>query len=701
MRRRIAGLLTLALLAALALPAAAAGEQPSAWAQEAVSFAVANGILTEGDVRPREPATRAELAGMLVRLLHVQEQADLHTYTDMQPEDPCYADMARAVAAGLFQGDGALLRPAQTLTREEAIVVLARCFGVPDGDPAALTSFSDYAQVSDWALGPVAGMVAEGYLKGAENCLHPQEPVTRQEAIQLICNASGTVVRDGEVPEQGNVTLLAGREIPEGLTIDGDLLLGCDFEEPLVLRGLRVTGRIVLHGGTLQLTGGSRAEEIVCAGGSLELETDGKTPVRVTAGRAELSGGGTVTAAAAVTLHSGQYPSLTVDGGTVLVEADASVGAAVLAGKGSRLTGTGMVSSALVTQRDCVVEAPVGSLQEAVDAGISGVQISAVLPANDATPSSPEIRTTVRFDHVETVNCSGAEDGVRYCTLSWYVDGVLEEKRLRVPLSDGATASFTTAADYSGRVRPERTVLLRLTYGDESVEFSQTVDQHMEQLPTGVQTLEVEATVLRNTSMYSYLDLSGWICNVPAGTKAVYINYYGTSSGKIRLEDGRTGWVRWSDLQISSQADVQAVDYSQVQKENFVNIIGYQSKTEYLVWISLLTQKVNVFEGEAEDWNLIRTFPCCTGKNSTPTISGVFQYQYRQNYWDFGYYYVNRPMIFNGGHAFHTRTYVKSTGAILDPTIGRPASNGCVRMYDEDVNWLWDHMPFGTTVVVF
>ena len=52
MRRRIAGLLTLALLAALALPAAAAGEQPSAWAQEAVSFAVANGILTEGDVRP-------------------------------------------------------------------------------------------------------------------------------------------------------------------------------------------------------------------------------------------------------------------------------------------------------------------------------------------------------------------------------------------------------------------------------------------------------------------------------------------------------------------------------------------------------------------------------------------------------------------------------------------------------------------------
>ena len=58
-------------------------------------------------------------------------------------------------------------------------------------------------------------------------------------------------------------------------------------------------------------------------------------------------------------------------------------------------------------------------------------------------------------------------------------------------------------------------------------------------------------------------------------------------------------------------------------------------------------------------------------------------------------------MRFNGGHAFHTRTYIKGTSYLLDPTIGHPASQGCVRMYDADVNWLWDNMPFGTTVVVY
>ena len=57
-------------------------------------------------------------------------------------------------------------------------------------------------------------------------------------------------------------------------------------------------------------------------------------------------------------------------------------------------------------------------------------------------------------------------------------------------------------------------------------------------------------------------------------------------------------------------------------------------------------------------------------------------------------------MIFNGEHAFHTRTY-RTTGGLLDPTIGKPVSNGCVRLYDEAVDWLWNNLPYNTTVVVY
>lgn len=702
MKRVMALLVALALLPALVLPAAAAGETPAPWAQGAVDFCVENGLMNADDLRPYENATRAELASMVVRLLDVeQEGADLSSYTDVLPAAWYYEELSKAVAIGVYEGDGTQLQPLKTLTREQAMTVLARCFGVPDGDVTVLDSFSDAYLISDWAAETVAGMVQAGYVQGKGTMIDPQGTITRQELAQLLYNLAGTVSHGGTVAREGDVTLLAGDTMPSNVTIEGNLYLGGDYEEEIVLRGVRVQGRIVVHSGSLRLTGGSTAEEIVSCGSNVTVETTSSVPVRVSGGSAVVRGGGTVTADAAATLESGRYTSVTINGASVTVGDGATVTEAVLTETGSRIAGEGKVTKAIVRQNGCLVETEDTTVEEALDAGISQVQISAAVAANEATPSAPKISTTVRFSNVDTTTGDGAEEGVRYCTLSWYVDGVLKEKTRHFAVSEGTEASFSTTASYTGRLRPTSTILARLTYGDETVDFSQTVDLHMEQVPSPVRTLEVEATVLWNTSMYSYSDLSGWVANVSAGTEAVYINYVGRQTAKIRLADGTTGWVPWNSIQISSKDYVQYTDYSEVVKENFVNGAGYESSTGMLVWISLLTQKVNVFTGSKGDWNLIHTFPCATGKNTTPTIGGVFKYQYRQNYWDFGYYYVNRPMIFNGGHAFHTRTYIKGGTGLLDATMGRPVSQGCVRMYDADVDWLWNNMPFQTTVVVY
>ena len=702
MKRVISLLVVLALLPALLLPAAAAGEEPAPWAQAAVEFCVENGLMSVGDLRPYDNATRAELASMVVRLLDVeQEGADLSSYTDVQSTAWYYPELAKAVAIGVFEGDGKQLQPLKTLTREQAMTVLARCYGVPAGDVAVLENFTDSYLISDWAAETLAGMVQAGYVQGKGSEIDPQGTITRQELAQLLCNLSGTVAHGGPVAQEGDVTLLSGDPMPANVTINGNLYLGCDFGEEIVLRGVTVKGRIVLHDGTLKLTGGSRADEIVCCGTDVTVETANSVPVRVSGGNAVVRGGGTVIADAATTLESGRYTSVTVNDAVVTVGEGVTVTEAVLNEQGSRITGSGEVTSAVIRRSGCSVETEGTEVTEAVDAGIGQVQMTAAVPANEATPAAPQISTTVRFNNVDTTSGDGADAGVRYCTLSWYVDGVLKEKTRRFALSEGAEASFSTTASYTGRLRQTSTILARLTYDDETVELSQTVNLHIEKASSPVRTLEVEATVLWDTSLYGYSDLSGWITNVPAGTYAVYTNYVGQQTAKIRLADGTTGWVPWNSIRISSKDYVQYTDYSEVVKENFVNINGYESTTDLLVWISLLTQKVNVFEGTKGDWNLIQTFPCATGKNTTPTIGGVFKYQYRQNYWDFGYYYVNRPMIFNGGHAFHTRTYVKSTGGLLDATMGRPVSQGCVRMYDADVDWLWNNMPFGTTVVVF
>lgn len=702
MRRVIALLLTLVLLMALMMPAAAAEETPAPWAQEAVNFCVENGLMSSDDLRPYENATRAELANMVVRLLNVEmEGADLSGYVDVQPTAWYYEALSKAVAIGVFEGDGTKLQPLNTLTREQAVTVLARCFGVPDGDVTVLDSFSDAYRISDWAAETVAGMVQAGYVQGKGEGMDPQGTITRQELAQLLYNLAGTVTHGGPVLQEGDVTLLSGETMPSYTTIRGNLYLGCDYEEEIVLKGVKVQGRIVVHGGSLRLTGGSSAEEIVTCGDQVTVETTSSVPVRVSGGSAVIRGGGSVTADADTTLESGRYTALTVNGAVVTVEDDVTVNEAQLNEKGSRVTGTGKVTKATVRQSDCLVETADTEVEEVLDAGIGQVQISAAVPANEAKPSAPKISTTVRFSNVDISNGNGAEDGVRYCTLSWYVDGVLKEKVRNFALSEGAEASFSTTASYTGRLRPTSTILARLTYGDENVDLSQTVNLHIEEVPSPVRTIDVEATVLWNTSLYGYSDLSGWVGNVQAGTKVVYINYVERQTAKIRLPDGKVGWVPWNSIQISTKDYSQSTDYSEVVKENFVNSKGYESTTGMLIWLNLLTQRVNVFEGSKGNWQLTHTFQCATGKNTTPTIGGVFKYQYRQNYWDFDYYYVKRPMIFNGGHAFHTRTYIKSTGGLLDATIGHPASQGCVRMYDNDVNWLWDNMPFGTTVVVY
>ena len=678
---------------------AAEEEEPDPWAAPAMTFAVEHGLLPADDMRPREAATRTVLSLMVAELLDSQARADRSRFSDAQPGSWYYDALSRGVAMGLFQGNGSSLGLNSVFTREQVITVMARCFGVPDGDRAVLTEFSDADQISDWAAGAAAGMVAEGYIQGDGSLLSPQRTMSRQEVAQLIYRLAGTVAA-GELEEQtGNVTLLPTGDTVTGGTVDGDLLLGCSLE-PITLEDVQISGRLVIHGGTVRLTGSTAAGEVVCCGENITLESNGLSPVRVTGGNALLSGGGQVTAQGDAVLLSGLYSQVTVENAQVTVGSEAQVDRAALHHPDSRLTGEGSVAEATIRYESCTVTAPTGQIVETLDPGISQVVIQAVVPINDATPSAPAISTTVRFDHVDVANCATAAFGVRYCTLSWYVDGELVHQEKNFPLRDGAQCSIQLQADYTGRLKASRTVTVRLTYEDQQAELTQTADQHIEQVSSPVRTINIEATTRRATTLYSSSKLTGKLGTVAAGVTGIYSAYAGTTAGWFTLPDGRTAWAPLADLQISTKNYVRSTDYTQVEKENYVNIKGYDSTTRYLVWVSRLTQTVNVFTGGCRDWTLLHVFPCSTGKNSTPTIPGVFRYQYRMYKWDFDYYYVLHPMIFNGEHAFHTRTY-RTTGGLLDPTIGKPVSNGCVRLYDEAVDWLWNNLPYNTTVVVY
>ena len=67
MKKLITGWIFGVVMALLALPALAA-DQPDPWAETAVTYCVEHGILDAGELRPKEAATRAELASMVVQL---------------------------------------------------------------------------------------------------------------------------------------------------------------------------------------------------------------------------------------------------------------------------------------------------------------------------------------------------------------------------------------------------------------------------------------------------------------------------------------------------------------------------------------------------------------------------------------------------------------------------------------------------------
>ena len=140
--------------------------------------------------------------------------------------------------------------------------------------------------------------------------------------------------------------------------------------------------------------------------------------------------------------------------------------------------------------------------------------------------------------------------------------------------------------------------------------------------------------------------------------------------------------------------------YSTEVKTAFVNSKGYSSKTKYLIWISHYTQQVSIFQGSKGKWKMIRTFTCATGTAQNHSPIGVFKISYKEK----GWFYTSTKELYvthyKGRNSFHTRP-LWNNGTVQNPTIGKPASHGCVRCYNQDAKYIYDKMPVGTTVVSY
>ena len=174
------------------------GALVSGWAAESVSAAEETGVIPDGlsGMDLSVSMTRAQFAAAAVRLYEVMagqeltaHQTEDSPFTDV-PEDHTYRDAIHlAYAMGFITGNSATTyAPEDTLTREQAAVILSRVYARLYGDipTATATSFADDSSVGSWAKSGVAFMAAQGIVGGVgDNRFAPQQTLTGQEALTM------------------------------------------------------------------------------------------------------------------------------------------------------------------------------------------------------------------------------------------------------------------------------------------------------------------------------------------------------------------------------------------------------------------------------------------------------------------------------------------------------------------------------------
>lgn len=133
---------------------------------------------------------------------------------------------------------------------------------------------------------------------------------------------------------------------------------------------------------------------------------------------------------------------------------------------------------------------------------------------------------------------------------------------------------------------------------------------------------------------------------------------------------------------------------------SFINNKGLSSTTKYLIYVDTKNFQVNIFSGSKNKWSLVKSYLCSLGKPATPTPKGLFKvgakgYSFGENHGYICYYYTQ----FKGNYLFHSILY-NLDNTIKDGRLGLEISNGCIRLAKINAKWIYNNIPYGTTVFI-
>lgn len=187
----LALVIILAMLLVVFPSSTLAADYDNHWAKSYIDDAKARGWVTgyeDGSFRANDSITRAEFAVMLWRALGEPAASGSSPFNDVAQGDWYHDAVVALHGLGVVNGiDEGQYGPATVLTREMAMTMLARAFGLTPSDANAWQSFSDADSISDWARAAVSALSERGYVSGSgANQCTPGNPLTRGEMAKLL-----------------------------------------------------------------------------------------------------------------------------------------------------------------------------------------------------------------------------------------------------------------------------------------------------------------------------------------------------------------------------------------------------------------------------------------------------------------------------------------------------------------------------------
>ena len=225
------------------------GDTAGHWAESSIERWSGHGIIqgSNGQFDPNGQLTCAQLATILAKLLKLPAAKDAG-FTDNTADAWYYDAINRCAAAGILNGNGdGTVTPEAPISRERAMVMLARALGIEPISNPNLTKYTDAAQVSAYAQGYVAALIEAGIVGGVTaDQLAPQANINRASTVTILDRAISIYVdKDGATidAKDAKLVLIVATNVKVTNAPEGALIIVADGAT-----GTTVNGKAVASG---------------------------------------------------------------------------------------------------------------------------------------------------------------------------------------------------------------------------------------------------------------------------------------------------------------------------------------------------------------------------------------------------------------------------------------------------------------------